>query len=150
MEGADGHQACRGGHHRVRVLFSDLLPPAASGTLQQTGGTVEPCTQPCCQWVLMRCQPGFIVLRSCKGNRGRSEYSCLQTEGDVAQRKNTGRQIYQEIAEGTSRARHPSLLLALCQKEAQRRQEQLVARVLVYVGGWLLSSSNNFQNQDES
>lgn len=43
MQGANSHQACRRGHHRVRVLFTNLVSATTTGALQQTGSTVESC-----------------------------------------------------------------------------------------------------------
>lgn len=39
-------------------------------------------------------------------------------------------------------------LKGLCQQEAQRNKEQSMVRrrVFVYIGGWLISSTINFQN----
>lgn len=48
------------------MLLSDFLPATTSGTVQQTGGTVEPCAKSCPLWLLLRIQPGFSVLQSCK------------------------------------------------------------------------------------
>lgn len=70
------HQPGRGGHHGVRVLLPDLLPAAATGTLQQAGGAVEPGAQARRLGVLVRRGPGFAVLRRC----GESDWSeCFRT-----------------------------------------------------------------------
>lgn len=60
------HQAWCRGNDRVRVLLPDLLPAATTDALQQTGGTVEPCAQPCRLRVLLRHRPVFSDLRSCR------------------------------------------------------------------------------------
>lgn len=50
VKGAEPQQAA-GGRHRVRELLLHLLPAAATGIIQQRGGTVEPSTQThrCCR-----------------------------------------------------------------------------------------------------
>lgn len=82
VKGADPHQACGRHHRRVRVLLLDLLSAPAAGTLQQTGGAVEPSTQPHGLWVLLGDGLSFGVWGGCRMS-AQNQQTCREAVSDA-------------------------------------------------------------------
>lgn len=82
VKGADPHQTCGGHHCWVRVLLFDLLSAPAAGTLQQTGGAVEPSTQPHGLWVLLGDGLGFSVWGGCRMS-AQNQQTCWEAVSDA-------------------------------------------------------------------
>lgn len=82
VKGADPHQTCGGHHCWVRVLLLDLLSAPAAGTLQQTGGAVEPSTQPHGLWVLLGDGLGFSMWGGCRMS-AQNEQTCREAVSDA-------------------------------------------------------------------